>query len=463
MPSHGSRVSDLATLQQAGLFWLAWLLGAFLAIYTPWQLWREAQTLRDAGSPAAALALGLLALLTVGAAVRWCVLLLLSYSRVRAPEADASTPLPFVSILMPAYKEADGIQSALDGLLALDYPSFEVIVVDDGSPDETWALAQARAGRYITSISVCDIRVFTKENGGKWSAHNFGLKRARGELILCIDADSRLDPQSLKRLVRRLDDPRVGAVSGQIRVRNRDRLLTRLQALEYVMANGAYRLAQGASGTVMVVPGPIGLFRRHVLDEVCHAFPDERPATIPTSWQGPFSDATFAEDFHLSLAILMLGYTIDYEPGAVSRTKSPATIGGLLNQRYRWTRGTIQVVRWFLRQRRERRVVPTRRLSLWVDGTLLFDTLVLPLIQIVLVLGLVLALLSGVDLRTLATWTASVCALNVIAGTFFLLAHDDDLSLLPQMPLLDLYHSVMLTGGWMIAAVDELRGARMRW
>ena len=115
---------------------------------------------------------------------------------------------------------------------------------------------------------MCHVRVFTKPNGGKWSAHNYGLQHASGTLILCIDADSRIEAGALKLMVRHMRDKRVGAVSGQIRVRNRKSLLGLFQAFEYVLANGALRLSQGATGTVMVVPGPIGLFRREALDRV---------------------------------------------------------------------------------------------------------------------------------------------------------------------------------------------------
>ena len=84
--------------------------------------------------------------------------------------------------------------------------------------------------------------MFTKPNHGKWSAHNYGLRRASGHLILCIDADSRMETGALRLMVRHMRDKTVGAVSGQIRVRNRKSLAGLFQAFEYVLANGALRL-----------------------------------------------------------------------------------------------------------------------------------------------------------------------------------------------------------------------------
>jgi cellulose synthase/poly-beta-1,6-N-acetylglucosamine synthase-like glycosyltransferase len=280
--------------QGSWLFWLALLLGLFLAAYTPWRFWLEAAGARERGGAAASVAMALLAGFAAFTGLRWCLLLILSYSRTLAPAPRAIAARPFVSILMPACNEEAGIRSALEGLMALDYPEFEVIVVDDGSRDATAALARAYEGRHATARGWCEIRVIAKANGGKWSAHNVGLRHARGALVLCIDADSRLEPPSLARLVGRLDDPRVGAVAGQIRVRNRDNLVTRLQALEYVLANGTFRFAQAASGAVMIVPGPIGLFRRDVLEQVQTECPPGRPPHHP-EWAGPFSEETFAE------------------------------------------------------------------------------------------------------------------------------------------------------------------------
>ncbi len=179
----------------------------------------------------------ILAAVTGIGGLRWTTLLALSYiSFHRAGQRAHETPRqwPRVSIFVPAFNESENIEAALESLLVLDYPCYEVIVVDDGSTDDTYARALRFAGKHDR----CTIDVHRKVNGGKWSAHNYAFRRSVGELVLCLDADSRVDPGSLRRMVLHLADPQIAAVAGQIRVRNRHNLLTRLQAIEYLMGNG---------------------------------------------------------------------------------------------------------------------------------------------------------------------------------------------------------------------------------
>ena len=179
---------------------------------------------------------GLLAVITALGGLRWTVLFTLSFAafqRARQTARRAPSTWPLVSIFVPAYNEAENIEAAIESLLLLDYPRYEVIVVDDGSTDGTCG----RAKRYAGSHGRCAIRVYRKPNGGKWSAHNFAFRRAIGELVLCLDADSRVNPLSLRRMVVHMADPQVAAVAGQIRVRNRHNVLTRLQAMEYLMGD----------------------------------------------------------------------------------------------------------------------------------------------------------------------------------------------------------------------------------
>lgn len=140
---------------------------------------------------------------------RWAFLLTASCLQLicdfRTP-TPTITHWPHVSILIPAYNESETIVPALSSLKGLDYPRFDVIVIDDGSDDDTFD----RADRYARAHPELNIRVCRKRNGGKWSAHNFGFHHARGELLLCLDADSRLRSGSLKLLVERMTDPRVG-------------------------------------------------------------------------------------------------------------------------------------------------------------------------------------------------------------------------------------------------------------
>ena len=167
----------------------------------------------------------------------------------------------------------------------------------------------ARASAFVGYHGRCTLQLLRKPNGGKWSALNLAFERATADLLLCIDADSRISRDALKRLIMRIDEPGVAGVSGQITVRNRRRMITRFQAYEYVVTNGGLRTAQSLFGLVLVVPGPIGLYRRQALQNVFEK--DMRLAHQPQRGAGkvpgPFSHETFAEDFQLSLTILALG------------------------------------------------------------------------------------------------------------------------------------------------------------
>ena len=455
--------TDLST---SWLFWVTLCFGAFMAVYTPWKLCSQAAERIDKQGPS----VGTYGVYVLGAlagllGIRWCVMMILSYASIAQsrdqalPPCDAS--LPFVSILAPAFNESACVKDAMSALVRLDYPAYEVIFVDDGSTDDTYQLALPFAGSHYSEHGVCHVRVVTKPNGGKWSAHNYGLQHASGTLILCIDADSRIEAGALKLMVRHMRDKRVGAVSGQIRVRNRKSLLGLFQAFEYVLANGALRLSQGATGTVMVVPGPIGLFRREALDRVEEAGQDEQGNGEQTIG-GPFSPLTFAEDFHLSLSMLALGYRVEYEPHAIAQTKAPSTLAGLISQRYRWNRGTMQVVLWYLRRTLRGGESPLR-IKAWIATAFLPDFFCFPPLYFVLLASSLLYLVHGGNLASLACWAAAASLLNVMSGSLYAVAHRDNIGLSLLSPLFDLYQGIFLNCAWIIATFDQARGGKMRW
>ncbi|MBN2473087.1 MAG: glycosyltransferase [Pirellulales bacterium] len=394
--------------------------------------------------------------------LRWCLFVGLSFAarcrRRRRGRRDL-VHCPYVSIFVPCFNEGQTIEPALDSLLELDYPSYEIIVVDDGSTDDTFAKASLFEGRH-GGVSV---RVFRKPNGGKWSALNYAFRRSIGELVLCVDADSRLGADTLWRLMLHMEDPRVSAVAGQIRVRNREKLLTRLQALEYQMGNGAVRTGQGFLHTLLVVPGPAGLFRRCVLEEVFRRYSREVAADGPGSVSGPYEGDTFAEDFDLSLTILSLGGRIAYEPEGISYTKAPDRAFTLISQRYRWIRGSFQVLRKFLARSRRDPGSASGRVLAWLAITYLIDFTIAPVIYL---LGLVLSLstlaVAGAPLH-LAGWLLAFLLVELSAAALFLSIHKDSQRLLAVVPLLHFYNGLLLNSAWVISVLDELRGSRMRW
>jgi len=265
-----------------------------------------------------ALGLGRLVFIGALALIQWMRTRGAERSSVLSPGLPGATP-PFVSIIVAAYNEEKVIAQTISSLLASDYPAFEIIVVDDGSLDRTSAVARERFGAEPR------VRLFTKSNGGKAEALNFGLKRAQGEIVVALDADTIFQPETVSALARRFDDPRVGAVAGNAKVGNRINIVTCWQALEYITSQNLDRRAFASLDCITVVPGAVGAWRRELLDRV-----------------GGFTSDTLAEDQDLTLRVRRLGYRIGYEERAVAWTEAPDTVRGLAKQRFRWSFGTLQ-------------------------------------------------------------------------------------------------------------------------
>jgi cellulose synthase/poly-beta-1,6-N-acetylglucosamine synthase-like glycosyltransferase/peptidoglycan/xylan/chitin deacetylase (PgdA/CDA1 family)/spore germination protein YaaH len=240
--------------------------------------------------------------------------------KLRAP-APASSAMPSVVVLIPAYNEEKVICRTVEKLLESDYGDLSVIVADDGSTDETFARL---AGRFATDPRVT---LITKPNGGKAAALNEALRHTTADIVITLDADTVIAPDAIGALVHRFNDPRVGAVAGNAKVGNRVNLLTRWQALEYITSQNLDRRAFDVLNCISVVPGAVGAWRRDAL-AVSEGFPAD----------------TLAEDADLTLAVLKAGYRIEYEERAVAWTEAPQTIRAFLKQRFRWTFGTLQVI-----------------------------------------------------------------------------------------------------------------------
>lgn len=226
---------------------------------------------------------------------------------------------PKVSVIVPAFNEEKVVNMTIQSLLASDYENFDIIVVDDGSSDATYQRVLDEYGAHPR------VRAFTKPNGGKSRALNFGIQQTDAEIIFGLDADTIFSTDAISKMVRHFSDPRIGAVAGNAKVGNRLNLLTNWQALEYITSQNLDRRAFDALNCITVVPGAIGAWRR---DLVLQA--------------GGFAHETLAEDADLTLAILRMGYEISYEPEAIALTEAPDTVRGFLKQRFRWMFGTLQ-------------------------------------------------------------------------------------------------------------------------
>jgi biofilm PGA synthesis N-glycosyltransferase PgaC len=244
------------------------------------------------------------------------------HKRLERHRSSSTLPkeAPLVTIIVPAYNEEKAIGKTVDSLLNLSYINKEIIVVDDGSTDRTFEVATAHSNRDFT-------RVVTKPNGGKWDALNTGIQIAKGEFIVCIDADTLLDPHAIQHLMQHFSNPDVAAVAGNVKVGNRRGLLTKLQALEYIVGINLHRRSEANLQNVTVVPGPLGAFRTSVIKEI-----------------GLFEGDTFAEDADITMRILKAGYKTAFEARAFAYTEAPTSMTSLAKQRYRWYRGSLQVL-----------------------------------------------------------------------------------------------------------------------
>ncbi|PTU30945.1 polysaccharide deacetylase family protein [Stenotrophobium rhamnosiphilum] len=249
-----------------------------------------------------------------------CILgLIHKWRELRLVRPVLSADPPLLSVLIPAHNEAKVIVASIHRILSSDYPKLEVIVIDDGSADETSALVNENfsANKSVTLITV--------PNGGKAKALNIGLKKASGSIVVALDADTQFETETISYLARWFVDEKVGAVAGNAKVGNRVNTITNWQALEYVSAQNLERRALDLLGCITVVPGAVGAWRRSLLDEL-----------------GGYPDNTLAEDQDLTIAVQKARYKVLYDSEAIAWTEAPDTVQGLVKQRFRWAFGTLQ-------------------------------------------------------------------------------------------------------------------------
>ncbi len=206
----------------------------------------------------------------------------------RADHDRAPDPLPSVSVLIPAYNEEGVIVQTVNSVLASDYPAMQVIVVNDGSTDETGALLDTHFGDDPR------VQIIHQVNRGKAAALNNAMGQAKTEIVVTIDADTEIETDAIRQLMRHFSDPGTGAVAGNVKVGNRSRWLTRWQALEYITSQNMEKRAFDLLNCITVVPGALGAWR------------------------------------------------VSYEERAVAWTEAPETANVLIRQRFRWTFGTLQ-------------------------------------------------------------------------------------------------------------------------
>src|SRR5205807_6897576 len=202
-------------------------------------------------------------------------------------------------------------------VMATGYQPLEIIVVDDGSKDDTSGEVRANFGDAVT--------LFAQANGGKASALNLGIAAATSDIIIALDADTVFAKDTIEKLIRHFTDPLVGAVAGNVKVGNRINPLTYWQAIEYVTSQNLDRRAYAVINSVTVVPGAVGAWRREAVLQ-----------------GGGYTTDTMAEDMDLTWRIRRIGWRIETMTDAIGYTEAPDSFSALFKQRFRWAFGTLQ-------------------------------------------------------------------------------------------------------------------------
>lgn len=235
----------------------------------------------------------------------------------RGPSGSCSEP---VSVLLVGFNESSALRRSVRSLHEQTHDLLELILVDDGSVDE-----MRRTGLELQRQGCLDRVISSGIRGGKSSAINLGMQYASHELISIVDIDTSFDRDAFQRLIAPMSDPRVGAVSGNLGVRNANsRLMARFQCIEYLMSISIGRRFVSALGILSIVSGAFGVFRRSAIRQV-------------GGWDvGPGEDADITDKLRRS------GWLIAFAPDAWSMTDVPETLMGFTRQRLRWNRSVIR-------------------------------------------------------------------------------------------------------------------------
>jgi cellulose synthase/poly-beta-1,6-N-acetylglucosamine synthase-like glycosyltransferase/peptidoglycan/xylan/chitin deacetylase (PgdA/CDA1 family) len=340
-----------------------------------------------------------------------------------------------VTVIVPAYNESANIAATVRSLVANDYPHVDVIVVDDGSTDDT--------ARVVARLNLPRVRVIRQLNAGKPGALNTGIAHARGDLLVLVDGDTVFEPDAIGRLVQGFIDPDVGAISGNTKVANRHGLLGRWQHLEYVMGFNLDRRMFEVAECMPTVPGAIGAFRRHALADV---------GGVPT--------VTLAEDTDLTMAIIRAGWQVTYEESAIAWTEAPSSLRQLWRQRYRWCYGTMQAM-W-----KHRRCVlergPAGKLGRRALVYLLAFQVLLPLAAPAVDLYAIYGLIFLPPGKVAAVWLG-FAALQAATAAYALRLDHESLRPLWTLPLQQFVYRQMMYLVVVQSTVTALSGIRLPW
>jgi cellulose synthase/poly-beta-1,6-N-acetylglucosamine synthase-like glycosyltransferase len=229
--------------------------------------------------------------------------------------------MPLVSIIIPGKNEGKHIYKLVQSLKAQTYQNYEVIVIDDGSDDDT-----ERICRNLQQKGFINLFIRNDVRGGKASAANLGWRFSKGEFVVHLDADCSYDHKAIENIVKVFYfDPLVGGVGGNVQVRNyKESLAATFQAIEYFDSISIGRISSSELGIYRVISGAFGAFKKEALDKI-------------GGWDiGPGLDGD------ITVKLRKIGYKVKYEPSAICKTSAPDTFRKLAKQRLRWDKSLVR-------------------------------------------------------------------------------------------------------------------------
>lgn len=224
---------------------------------------------------------------------------------------------PSVSVVIPAFNEEKSIAECIDSVLGSDYPKkkLQIIVVDDGSDDRTAEIVASYPG----------VKLLKQNHGGKVEALNLGVSKARHDFIFTIDADSTIDKDCIKQIVKPFKNKQIGATTGSCSVRNKHCLLGAFQNIEYYYNNLIRKCFSSVFTNGIWFFGALACYRKSALKEI-----------------GFFKKHTLTEDMDTALELHKAGFNVVNVHNANGSTIVPSSFKGFYSQRMRWWAGVLQ-------------------------------------------------------------------------------------------------------------------------
>lgn len=340
-----------------------------------------------------------------------------------------STYKPRVSIIVPAYNEEKVIVRTIETLLEADYPNKEIIVVDDGSQDNTYAIASKYIGK--------GVKVIHRPNGGKFAALNTGIAVSMGEVIITVDADSLIARASIAEIVKGFEDPEVAGVAGNLKVFNTNKLITKLQALEYIVQIQIVRRAFENFGSLTVASGAFSAFRKKAIEEI-----------------GWYDKDYLLEDFDITIKLLKSHRILHGNNEAVCYTEAPETLRDVYKQRLSWFRGDFQSF-W-----KHRDTFFNPRFGIMHKLTfpyMLISMTLVPVASVVVIVTSIIMLING-EWMTLVMAFTLFTILQVLLSTLGILIAEEDWRLILFSPLFIVGYKQFLDFTMLKALIDVILG-----